>query len=160
MSWVLGLVWTVTNILFIAYHVIYSLPAKTKRNMQRETMKMVANQKNPLEIPDFKPLEGEVEEEFEKRRTTVRFGGDEDENQGWSSEPSFAADALTSNRVMDRRTRTDGRSRTVSFSDEYSFRDLRTVKSLVKAAKRCLIQHYVNLANSIQTKHLLKTTMM
>ena len=80
-------------------------------------MKMVANQKNPLEIPDFKPLEGEVEEEFEKRRTTVRFGGDEDENQGWSSEPSFAADALTPNRVMDRRTRTARLGRSVSVTN-------------------------------------------
>ena len=101
-SWVLGVVWTVTNILFIAYHVIYSLPAKTKRNMQRETMKMVSNQKHPLEIPDFKPLEGEVEEEFGKRRTTVRFGGEYDEDiHGWSSGSSLAEGALKSYQVRE-----------------------------------------------------------
>ena len=71
--------------------------------MQRETMKMVSNQKNPLEIPDFKPLEGEVEEEFGKRRTTVRFGGEEDEDiHGWSSGSSLAEGALKSNQVRER----------------------------------------------------------
>ena len=102
-SWVLGVVWTVTNVLFIAYHVIYSLPAKTKRNMQRETMKMVSDQKNPLEIPNFKPLEGEVEEEFEKRRTTVRFGEkDDEEKHGYSSGSSLVEGVLKSNQVTEK----------------------------------------------------------
>ena len=100
MSWVLGVVWTVTNVLFIAYHVIYSLPAKTKRNMQRETMKMISKTKEPFEAPDFEPMEDELEEEFGKRRTTVRFGGDEDENHGgWSSGSSLSKSALKSVQV-------------------------------------------------------------
>ena len=99
MSWVLGVVWTVTNILFIAYHVIYSLPAKTKRNMQRETMKMIAKTKEPFEAPEFEAMEDEMEEEFGKRRTTVRFGGDDDDDHGWSSGSSLSKSALKSIQV-------------------------------------------------------------
>ena len=51
---VLGVVWTVTNISFIAYHVIYSLPAKAKRNMQRETQKVLS--KESFEAPDLEPI--------------------------------------------------------------------------------------------------------
>ena len=68
--------------------------------MQRETMKMISKTKEPFEAPDFEPMEDELEEEFGKRRTTVRFGGDEDENHGgWSSGSSLSKSALKSIQV-------------------------------------------------------------
>ena len=94
----LGVVWTVTNVLFIAYHVIYSLPAKAKRNMQRETMKMISKTKEPFEAPHFEPMEDGIEEEFSKKRATVRFGGD-DNDHGWSSGSSLSKSALKSIQV-------------------------------------------------------------
>ena len=50
MSWVLGVVWTVTNVSFIIYHVGYSLPAKTKRNMQQA--QMISDPNNSMEIQE------------------------------------------------------------------------------------------------------------
>ena len=72
--------------------------------MQRETMKMISDKKNPVEVPDFKPLEDDMEKEFEKRRTTVRFGEDEDEDKhGWSSGSSLSKSALKSLQVKSKR---------------------------------------------------------
>ena len=50
MSWVLGVVWTVTNVSFIIYHVGYSLPAKTKRNIQQA--QMISDPNNSMEIQE------------------------------------------------------------------------------------------------------------
>merc|ERR1719245_108002 len=63
--------------------------------MQRETMKMISKTKEPFEAPDFEPMEDEIEEEFGKRRTTVRFGGGDDDH-GWSSGSSLSKSALKS----------------------------------------------------------------
>ena len=78
---------------------IYSLPAKTKRNMQRETMKMISKTKEPFEAPEFEAMEDEMEEEFGKRRTTVRFGDGDDDDHGWSSGSSLSKSALKSIQV-------------------------------------------------------------
>ena len=67
--------------------------------MQRETMKMISKTKEPFEAPDYEPMEDELEEEFGKRRTTVRFGGDDEDNHGWSSGSSLSKSALKSIQV-------------------------------------------------------------
>ena len=56
MSWVLGVVWTVTNVSFIIYHVGYSLPAKTKRNIQQA--QMISDPNNSMEIQESLSDEG------------------------------------------------------------------------------------------------------
>ena len=66
--------------------------------MQRETMKMISKTKEPFEAPHFEPMEDGIEEEFSKKRATVRFGGD-DNDHGWSSGSSLSKSALKSIQV-------------------------------------------------------------
>ena len=61
MSWVLGVVWTVTNVSFIIYHVGYSLPAKTKRNIQQA--QMISDPNNSMEIQESLSDEGNTKDD-------------------------------------------------------------------------------------------------
>ena len=61
MSWVLGVVWTVTNVSFIIYHVGYSLPAKTRRNMQQT--QIISDLNNSMETQESLSEEGDTKDD-------------------------------------------------------------------------------------------------
>ena len=60
-SWVLGVVWTVTNVSFIIYHVGYSLPAKTRRNMQQT--QIISDLNNSMETQESLSDEGDTKDD-------------------------------------------------------------------------------------------------